>query len=308
MPLITSPHFYIFHSSTSYPSHSPHHRPIPRSRTIFPPDPDIKQSNPTKGTKNTTDPTAKRDHKAEFSGAVTKDSLAAESFRSGGDFSRGNPTGVMGVTADDSTLNTSGSGKVREIRGKKSDKERYDEARVDPKKSAEAGASGGGNQASDSFAVDPEGRPTRGVLDRSAGDSAGRSSQTTSQTTHGRSDTGRESTRDDDGRHGGGRGGEGRGSKQSAGSGPTGEVNRAVPNTALDEQVNEPGLDWSKTLKDTKSATDIGSEEDPGRIVGNHLVKQTAKKEQGIGDKGGKIERTVGEGSIFDSLESNENA
>lgn len=295
MPLITSPHFYIFHSSTSYPSHSPHHRPIPRSRTIFPPDPDVEQSNPTKGTKNTTDPAAKRDRKAEFSGAVTKDSLAAESLRSGGDFSRGNPTGIIGVTADNSTLNTTGGGKVREIHGKKSDQVYYGGARADPMNSAEVGESGRGNQANDSFAGDVEGRPIGEVLGGSEGGGAGRSSQTT----HSGSDTGRESTRDDDWRHGGGRGGGGgRGSQQSAGSGPIGEGNRVVPNTALDEQVNEPGLDWSKISKDTKPATDTGSEKGPEQAV----------KEKRLGDTGEGIEGTVGEGSIFDYLKGNENA
>jgi len=305
MPLITSPHFYIFHSSTSYPSHSPHHRPIPRSRTIFPPDPDIRQSNPTKGTKNTTDPAAKRDRKAEFSGAVTKDSLAAESLRSGGDFSRGNPTGIIGVTADNSTLNTTGGGKVREIHGKKSDEERYGGARVDPTKSAEVGVSGGGNRANDSFAGDVEGRPIREALGGSIGGSVGRSPQTA----HGGSDTGRGSTRDDDGCHGGGRGrGGGRGSRQSAGSGPTGDVSRAVPNTTLDEQVNEPGLDWSKIPKDTRPAADISSEEGPEKVAEHDLAERAAKKEQRLGDAGAGIEGTVGEGSIFDYLKGNENA
>jgi len=282
MPLITSPHFYIFHSSTSYPSHSPHHRPIPRSRTIFPPDPDIRQSNPTKGAKNTTDPAAKRDRKAEFSGAVTKDSLAAESLRSGGDFSKGNPTGIIGVTADNSTLNTTGGGRVREIHGKKSDEERYGGARFDPMKSAEAGVSGGGNQANDSFAC------------------------RSSQATHGGSDAGRGSRRDDGGRHGGGGrgGGEGRGSRQSAGSRPTG----GMPNTTLDEQVNEPGLDWSKISKDTKPAADISSEEGPEQVAEHDLAKQGANKEQRLGDASGGIERTVGEGSIFDYLKGSENA
>ncbi|KAF3931977.1 hypothetical protein ABW20_dc0102507 [Dactylellina cionopaga] len=60
--------------------------------------------NPTHGAKNTSDPRAQTDPKREFSGPVLKDSLAAESLESGGSFSKGNPTGILGVTAANSTL------------------------------------------------------------------------------------------------------------------------------------------------------------------------------------------------------------
>ncbi|KAG0129749.1 hypothetical protein HOY82DRAFT_670951 [Tuber indicum] len=292
MPLIKSPHFYIFHSSTSYPSHSPHHRPIPRSRTIFPPDPDTKQSNPTKSTKNTTNPTAKRDQKAEFSDTITTDSLAAESLRSSDGFPRGKPTAITAVTAQDSTPNTTGGGKVREIHGKKSDGERYsyNEVRVDLEKSGEAGAIRGGILTNDSFALDPEGRSIREALGGSAGDSA----VWLSQTALSRSNTSRQSTRDDNGPHDGNREGD-KGSKQSAGAGPTDEVNRVAPNTPLDERANEPMLHWSKIPKDAKPVTGIGKE-DSGRVAESHLVKQSAEREQGLGDVGGGIERAVGKG------------
>ncbi|PWW76956.1 hypothetical protein C7212DRAFT_363326 [Tuber magnatum] len=252
MSLITSPHFYIFHSSTSYPSHSPHHRPIPRSRTIFPPDPNTKQSNPTKGAKNTTDPAAKRDRKAELPGAVTTDSLAARSLRCGGDFSRGNPTGIIGVTADNSTLNsTTSGGMVCEICRKEIGEERYGEARVDPGESGEVGASGDGDRAIDSFDGDLGGRLFREALGGNAGDSARRPSQTT----HAGSDTSGESPRDDDWRHSGSSGDGGKGSKQSTSSGPTGEVDRFLPSAALGGQAKGPGPDWSEIQKDTKPVT-----------------------------------------------------
>ncbi|EPS44847.1 hypothetical protein H072_1175 [Dactylellina haptotyla CBS 200.50] len=61
--------------------------------------------NPTHGQKNTTDPSTKTDFKREFSGAVLKDSLAAESLQSGGSFSKGNPTGILDATAASTTLN-----------------------------------------------------------------------------------------------------------------------------------------------------------------------------------------------------------
>ncbi|KAG0635670.1 hypothetical protein HOY80DRAFT_981095 [Tuber brumale] len=306
MPLITSPHFYIFHSSTSYPSHSPHHRPIPRSRTIFPPDPDTKQSNLTKGTKNTTDPTAKRDQKAEFSATVTTNSLAAEPLRSGGGFPRGKPTVYIAVTAENSTLNTTSGGKVREIHGKKSDEEcySYNEARVDPKKSAEAGTSRGGVLTNHSFALDPEGGPIKEAL---GGGSAGDSAIRLSQTAHGRSDTSRESTRDD-GRHGGNRGEGDKGPKQSAGSGPTGEVNMVAPNTPLGGRVKGPGLRSSEIPRDTGPVAGVGVGGGSGRAAESHLVKQSAKREQGFGDVGGGIESAVAKGSIFDYLRINENA
>ncbi|CUS10306.1 unnamed protein product [Tuber aestivum] len=262
------------------------------------------KSNPTKGTKNTTDPAAKGDQKAEFSGAVTTDSLAAESLRSGGDFSRGNPTGIIGITADNSTLNTTISGgKVCEIRGNWSGEERYAEAGVDRKKFAEVGASGGGSQADDPIDEDFGGRPVREPLRRNAGGSAGRSSRTP----HGGSGAGRGFTKAGDGRHSDSGGEGGKGSKQSAGSGPTGEVSRAVPNTVLGEQVKEPGLDWSKIPKDIKPLTGAGSGEDPGRVAENRLVKQPSGK-QGPGDTSGGIERSIGEGTVFDYLKSNGNA
>ncbi|EWC43713.1 hypothetical protein DRE_07465 [Drechslerella stenobrocha 248] len=60
-------------------------------------------TNPTHGTKNTTDPAAQKDPKKEYSGTVLSDSLAAESLRGGGGFSKGNPTGISDVTAASAT-------------------------------------------------------------------------------------------------------------------------------------------------------------------------------------------------------------
>ncbi|KAK6513512.1 hypothetical protein TWF281_005135 [Arthrobotrys megalospora] len=65
---------------------------------------EYQKTNPTHGTKTTTS-ASYSDPKREYSGAVTKDSLAAESLRSGGSFSKGNPTGIMDVAGDKSTLN-----------------------------------------------------------------------------------------------------------------------------------------------------------------------------------------------------------
>jgi len=61
-----------------------------------------KTKNPTHGQKvHSTKP---GDEKHEASGTVISDSLAAESLRSGGDFSANNPTGISGTNANSSTL------------------------------------------------------------------------------------------------------------------------------------------------------------------------------------------------------------
>ncbi|KAK6332847.1 hypothetical protein TWF696_002868 [Orbilia brochopaga] len=62
-------------------------------------------TNPTHGTKVTNDPAAADDPKKEYSGTVLKDSLAAESIRAGGSFSKGNPTGISSTTAASATAN-----------------------------------------------------------------------------------------------------------------------------------------------------------------------------------------------------------
>ncbi|KAF3940346.1 hypothetical protein ABW19_dt0201879 [Dactylella cylindrospora] len=90
--------------------------------------------NPSHGTKNTTDPAAQNDPKREFSGTVLKDSLAAESIRSGGSFSKGNPTGIYDTTAASTTLNrgddTEGFRKVHDSEDVSSGFGKQDEGQV----------------------------------------------------------------------------------------------------------------------------------------------------------------------------------
>ncbi|RPA71916.1 hypothetical protein BJ508DRAFT_335565 [Ascobolus immersus RN42] len=59
------------------------------------------KSNPTHGQAVRPDP---HDRKLENSGPVAKDSLAAESLRSGGSFSKGNPTGISDVKGSQGTF------------------------------------------------------------------------------------------------------------------------------------------------------------------------------------------------------------
>ncbi|KAK6332653.1 hypothetical protein TWF730_004313 [Orbilia blumenaviensis] len=61
------------------------------------------KTNPTKGTK--TSANRSTSPKLEHSGAVLQDSLAADSLRSNGSFSKGNPTGILSVMAENTTLN-----------------------------------------------------------------------------------------------------------------------------------------------------------------------------------------------------------
>ncbi|KAK6502779.1 hypothetical protein TWF481_007826 [Arthrobotrys musiformis] len=58
------------------------------------------KTNPTKGTKVT----QKSSPKLEHSGPVLSDSLAAESIRSHGSFSSGNPTGILSVMSSNTTI------------------------------------------------------------------------------------------------------------------------------------------------------------------------------------------------------------
>ncbi|KAF3927313.1 hypothetical protein ABW21_db0201522 [Orbilia brochopaga] len=88
--------------------------------------------NPSHGTKVTTDPAATADPKREYSGTVLKDSLAAESIRAGGDFSKGNPTGISSSAAATTTVNrgddTEGFRMVHasDVEGRRSEKEPMD--------------------------------------------------------------------------------------------------------------------------------------------------------------------------------------
>lgn len=286
--------------SPYYPTHSPHHRPVPFAQIVFPPDPphthsnsdtDM-QTNPTHGQKVTTDPAGRHDPKLENSGPVASDSLAADSLRSGGAFSAGNPTGISGARGSSGTfaVDPAEGGNVRILHGKKEDilssgKGGHPDSEV-REKAKETPISGGGSQAQGAFNVSHDELESKDATGRRLGASKN-------------SDGGLSASKYADG---GGVSGdaEGRGSRHTAASGGSGgsggsgsssepHAKRVVPNTARSEETLEEGLDWSKVSKDTVSTTDIGGPDDPGRVAEKHMAKQVGRKDQGLGYTGGKM-------------------
>lgn len=264
---------------TAYSTYSPHHhhyRPVPFTHTIFPPDPphhsNTAQSNPTHGQKVSTDPSGRRSPKYEHSGPVAKDSLAADSLRAGGSFSAGGPTGISGSSGSGSTFAADpreGGGNIRTLHGGKEDLEEglgHADRQVKEKTKESGDFSGSGS---------------RGAFNVSAGEL--------------------ESLNAEGGRIGASSGGgglgpskysggdsiaeEGRGSRQTAGStttttsGGRDKPIKKVPKTTRNEEILEPGLDWSEVPKDIETLPEIGSPEDPGRVGEIHLLLRKARRD-----------------------------
>ncbi|KAI5845107.1 hypothetical protein DFP73DRAFT_548128 [Morchella snyderi] len=292
---------YTAHLTYSPHNHH-HHRPVPFTHTIFPPDPshhsNTVKSNPTHGQKVSTDPSGRRSPKYEHSGPVAKDSLAAESLRAGGSFSAGGPTGISGSSGSGGTFAADPreiGGNVRTLHGGKEDLEEvlgHADRQVREKTKESGDFSGSGSMSSFNMSagelesLNPEGGRI-GASSRGGGLGASKYS-------------GGDSTA-----------GEGRGSRQTAGStaatttgGEHGNPSKKVPNTARNQETLEPGLDWSKVSKDTTTTADIGSNEDPGRVGESRMLAQKAKKDYSgaIGGKGGDNE------NIFDLLGDSEGA
>ncbi|KAH0612828.1 uncharacterized protein H6S33_009208 [Morchella sextelata] len=274
---------YTAHST--YSPHHPHHRPVPFTHTIFPPDPahhsNTAQSNPTHGQKVSTDPSGRRSPKYEHSGPVAKDSLAADSLRAGGSFSAGGPTGISGSSGLGGTFAVDpreGGGNVRTLHAGKEGLEGglgHADRQVREKTKECGDFSGSGSMgAYNVSAGEFESLNTEGgrIGASSGGGGLGASKYSGGDSTAG----------------------EGRGSRQTAGSTTTttsgghGNPSKKVPHTARNEETLEPGLDWSKVPKDTKITTDIDSNEDPGRAGAIHMLAQKAKRDYAMGTTRGK--------------------
>jgi len=220
------------------------------------------KTNPSQGTKFTSDPASKHASNPENAGPITKDSLAAESLRSDGSFASGNPAGISSVGSENNTFNIK-SDNARILHGGK--EETRDEGMIgradkDVKsKAGQTGTTGGGKQAQYSF--NDESRDSRGesAIDDLKNAGSRGSSHTAGST--GRS-TGRSGNTETAGA---------RGSAHTAGStggsGSTGTVGRGGED-----------VDWSKIPNETRPVTDIGSEDDPARAGEQHFIKSATRQ------------------------------
>jgi len=203
------------------------------------------KTNPSHGTKVTSDPLAKIDQKAENAGPITKDSLAAESLSSDGSFSSGNPAGIQSVSADNNTFNAEG-GNATVLKGGKPETRTQDmigRADEDVKsRSGVTGTAGGGKQAQ--YAFNDESRDSRGesAIDDLRSASA-RGSSHTGGSAQDQAQVGK---------------------KPSASTGTIGKGGEDV--------------DWSQIPNETRPTTNIGSEEDPARLAEQHMINSATRQ------------------------------
>lgn len=265
--------------------------------------------NPDKGGKVTSDPTSYRDPKAEAAGPVAQDSLAADSMRSGGSFASGpNPAGISGVKGSNSTFAAvpQGDEKVKTFEGKRPDNRDDVDigGRADDKIKSQAGrvgASGGegmqreqgymggegvigdkdatGNEMGAGTYTSKErssggssGGGGGGDIDsargsKHSGGSSGQPQESTGSQKEGSSQS--QSTSSSGGKHYGGE------TTVNTATNPTHEIFTSGGKKEGKVGDSAEDVDWSKISKDTKTTTDIGSEDDPGRAAEQKLMKQS---------------------------------
>ncbi|KAF8458564.1 hypothetical protein BDZ91DRAFT_800235 [Kalaharituber pfeilii] len=265
------------------------------------------KKNPTHGQKVST---GKEDPKYEYAGPITSDSLAAESLRSGGQFSKGNPADILSVSGDHSTLASQPDPRAphfQEIKPghRKHDEEVFETGRkggMDENlktKAGRVGTLGGGNQTTEGFGVvDAQGNDTTTI-------------ETVRNPVPRRGDVEQHRHRKDDHTRLGLRGGMAPGEEGKQGQGL--RSSKYAPSTTTydsgtvgsRERKQEESPDWSKISKDTIPTTNIGSEEDPGRAAELHFAKSATRQEQSATqDQYEKSRGVAGEGGVVTGKEN----
>lgn len=208
------------------------------------------KKNPSHGRKVTTDPACRSDFKREYAGPIASDSLAAESLRSGGHFSEGNPVGISSVTGSHSTFTghpEDSGAHFEEIKPghKKGDQDHFETGKLggmdeDMKtKAARVGILGGYQTPEEYTGGDYSGQDDhprlglRGGMAPVDSDNKGES------------------------------GDKGLSSSKYAPSTTT----HAVGTVGNEEVKRREQPDWSKISKDTTPTTNIGGPDDPGRAA-----------------------------------------
>jgi hypothetical protein len=220
------------------------------------------QTNPTHGQKVT----SSNDIKAEHAGPIPKDSLAADSLRSGGSFAEGpNPAGISGATGSGGTFGvvpTAGA-KVESHTGKKPETPLGKPDAATKHKAGQVGTTGGGKQTQEAFSaggIGPHGKRTATSFEHDAAKGSEHSGGSMQQ----RSAAGSAGLK-----HGGGEAPLNTGTNSMAFAGSSGGKNEGKVGDSA------KNVDWSRIPKDTRTTTDIGSKDDPGRLAEINMHKKT---------------------------------
>ncbi|KAF8247873.1 hypothetical protein K440DRAFT_628104 [Wilcoxina mikolae CBS 423.85] len=238
--------------------------------------------NPTKGTKVSS--TSPSDIKPENPGPIANDSLAADSLRSGGSFASGpnapgisggsfasgpNAPGISGATGASGTFcaDPEGGSKVSRYDGKKPE-----EALGEPDDRVKSKAGQVRSQGGHERVEDAGGRGSSHTAgSQSYAAAAARGGETQLNTAIN--------------------------PKAFSGMGVPSEGKDGVPSEGKVGESAED-VDWSKISKDTNTTTDIGGEDDPGRLAEQKMLKKSVTRGGG--------ENIAGEGNSFAQLDEEE--
>ncbi|KAI9803078.1 MAG: hypothetical protein M1833_001148 [Piccolia ochrophora] len=260
------------------------------------------------GTKVTNDPAASSDPVNESSGAVTSDSLAAESTKGGGAFSENRNAGPLGVSSGSTTTNTtdtSGATKLEAAPDAERRQQREDASQPDSIKGpggakyAEAVGGQGNFSGQHSSEYGYAGGPTSAKSQTQQGSGSTGASSGQSTGGHQSGGSGRNS--------GGNSGGNG---ESKAGTAPGAYVQESVLDDLQGRKpkganLKEGGFDSDDT-NNASFNSEIGSKDDPGREA--ELKFQRQALESGPDAGGGPRQKGVSGDGQYDTLGSEEQA
>lgn len=221
------------------------------------------------------DPKASR--KAEYSGLVANDSLAADSLRSGGPFSKGNPTGISDVPASKGTF----AGNIN----------KDDIADVHYGKANEKVKLGKGEAINRIGNVSSVGGKTMEEAFSGNYEGAGKTSTTFTKKSEHRGGRGT--------RHTGGASNAERHAEDLAKTEESRPETQPRQFASLQKKSISPE---EISAHDTETTTDIGSEEDPGRSAEQKFIDRNAGEEAILAGPGRSTPRAERTGNPFEAL------